>query len=319
MRGQVVDVPVRAQHDVFPAVRALRPLVAERDHVVRIERADQRGGIVDPVVIGVRVARDRRVAATGARFVGELPAHHRRVLRIGHPGHRIGARHHPAQVGVIERARLFVGVELRRCIGEGGPGMRGISHVHVPTRGAPQQRLQAARPLPEVGQDEHRRHPALGDLRHGEIEPFELRHVGRAVLVGEARFDRALQWAFFSGGHDAQIVDPDCFQSVKLADQARSIAVGRVRAEPCRVPHVRADDAVGHIPAGERGAFALDEDAAPCGHTRAGRQHRRSGHRRTACEERAPTEAHLVTGSSNPGTGISRASYRFTMGASDHA
>src|SRR5688572_19113316 len=66
MRGEVIDGLVRPTYDLLAAVGALRAFVAERDQVVAVEQADQRGGLVDPLHVSLAVARDAGIASAWA-------------------------------------------------------------------------------------------------------------------------------------------------------------------------------------------------------------------------------------------------------------
>src|SRR3546814_20860453 len=85
-------------YTLFPYTTLFRSL-PQRDEMPRIEAADQLRGGFDPVVIGVGGARDHRVAAAGARLVGELPAQDRGVVGIQAAGDAVPAHDEAPEIG----------------------------------------------------------------------------------------------------------------------------------------------------------------------------------------------------------------------------
>src|SRR3546814_9591029 len=96
-------------------------------------------------------------------------------------------------MGMIERHRAGIRIEARRGIGEGGPGVRRVVRVDIAAGGTVKPGREAARPFPEIAEDEHGGHAALRDLGHGEIEPGEQGLVRADGGAREAGPDRMLQ------------------------------------------------------------------------------------------------------------------------------
>jgi hypothetical protein len=223
----------------------------------------------------------------------------------------------------VKRDRLRVRVERGRRVRVGRPGVRRIVHVHVRPGHAIEPGLEPARPFPEVAEAHHRGHPAPRDLRHRVVEARVERLVARAVGPREPRPDRIPQGAFLGRGHDPQVVDPESLEPVELAGEPRAVAVVRVGAEPCRIPHVRAHHAVGFGPVPHQPrALAGDEAVGRRGfgeRTAAASRREEGEAAGQPGERRAPVGCHCSIGSSKPGTGIGRASNTLTTGASAQA
>eukprot|EP00964_Phaeocystis_antarctica_P089179 scaffold56824_cov50-Phaeocystis_antarctica.AAC.2 len=167
VRGHVVDGGVAVvAHDVGADVglgEGRAPLGARRDEVVRVERLDQHGALVEPTPVP-------RHRLHRAWLVGELPRHDGGVVAVRHARERVGALHDVPHVLLehVDAARLVE--ELRGVALELVPCVFPRNHVRNGLAGHPRHVLrETARPRPHVAQHQHRRHVALRHLRQQKV------------------------------------------------------------------------------------------------------------------------------------------------------
>ena len=246
MSGQIVDVGVRIQHILRVAHRAHGAFVAQRHQVVLVDRTDQLRRVGNPFQVGRLVFRGIVFVAALTRFVGKLPRHDGGVIGIRLAGQAVGTRDQEAHVVVVQRQRLFVGIELRSMLGESGPGMCRVAVVDVFAGDVIQVRHHAAGPFPEVGQVQHALHVALGQFHQQVIQAGQQFRVVVAVFLGaESRIKRILEWRQFRRGQDAQVGHAQRFQVIQFLVQALAVTKRGIGTQIGRVPHVGADEAVG--------------------------------------------------------------------------
>ena len=263
MRGRIVDLgkAVRLEVDVGALDRALQPLAAGGDEMVRVDRLDEARSAAHPVVESGEQLRGGFGIAAGTRLIGELPSHDGRIVAIGCAGHAVGSADDGANPVVIERHRLGVGVELRGRVREGRPGMGRVVHVDIFAGDVPEIGHHPARPFPEVGQVEHGLHAPLAHFGKAIVEPVEQHRVPRVALAPETGLDRVLERPLLRRSKHAQVCDAELQQRIQLAAEPVAISERSIRAKPGAVPHVRASEAIRPAVEQEARARTLDKSA----------------------------------------------------------
>ena len=220
----------------------------------RRKRLDQPGCPLDPAIIGRKQRFGRLGAAAGARLVGELPGHDRRIAGM--------ALHRGADIVAIQAHRLGIGIELRGHVRECRPRVRGIVHVEILAAIRPAEiGHHSARPFPEIGEVEHRLHVAPGEFREREGQAFDQCRVPGAAPGAEGGLHRIPERRILGRSGDAQVADAHRGKGIEFAAQAIAIAPGGIGAQPGGVPHIRADEAMGLAAEEQARAPARDEIA----------------------------------------------------------
>ena len=217
--------------------------------MVGVDRLDQPRRAVDPREIRFHVLASGCLAPARPRLVGELPCHQRRIVAVEPAGYRVTPHHDCSDIVVEHPHRRGMAVEFGSHVGELGPRMGRIVHVHVAAAVGPVEvGHHASGPFPKVGQVDDRCHAAPSHFGERVVESAKQRLVEVAGAVAEGRTDRVFQRGEFGRTEDAHVVDPETSQSVKLAFQSIAVTDRRIGAEIGGVPHVRSCDSVREIP-----------------------------------------------------------------------
>ena len=267
----VVDLRegVDALGERFVALAADDAFRSRGDQVVGVQRADKLGRLANPFGEGLVV-----LLPEGARFVAYLPREDRRVVGIADARVAVRAPHDEAHVIGVERPGPGIGDELRDVVHVGAVAVDGRDGCLA--RPGPGEVLRVtARPLPRIGQVEHRLHAAQRQLLHEVVEPVEQCVVvpARCGLEDRGYFGRNARGSLGADEH-AQVPQAAGGERVQLALEAGAVSAGTFRSEDRAVPEVGADEVAGLVSEQEAPLFDADEvgSGGGCGVAAGGQQ-----------------------------------------------